>query len=320
MGPTRSSEIARKWNSKIGATLNKTQKYSEAVEHHHKVYPVKDGDCRARNAGKFRCMASKQMVGILVSVWVRDDLLQHISNPSVSCVGCGIMGCLKNKGSVAVRFCLHEESFCFVCCHLASGGEEGDERRRNLNAADILSRTWFSGDGLPNKILDHNQVVLFGDLNYRISFPDTKIRSLVEQKEWNILLDKDQLRFEVFERRAFEGWKEGEITFPPTYKYHPSSDEYCWFISGRKGQKPRSPAWCDRILWVGEGLKQNWYDRCELKLSDHRPVRAAFTVEVDAGEFLNSSTSPHRIDDVVDSFDLLSNESVAKVIMKVHQV
>jgi hypothetical protein len=65
---------------------------------------------------------------------------------------------------VSVRFLLHGTSFCFVCCHLASGGEDGDALRRNADAAGIVSRTSFSGrrDGLtqeelqlPRKIFDH---------------------------------------------------------------------------------------------------------------------------------------------------------------------
>lgn len=62
------------------------------------------------------------------------------------------------QGSVSVRFCLHEASFCFVCCHLASGGKEADEMRRNSNVMNILSRTCFSSDAsndLPKKILNH---------------------------------------------------------------------------------------------------------------------------------------------------------------------
>jgi hypothetical protein len=49
-------------------------------------------------------------------------------------------------------------SFCIVCCHLASGGKQGDVLLRNFDAADILARTTFHGDGnkkLPKKILDH---------------------------------------------------------------------------------------------------------------------------------------------------------------------
>lgn len=38
---------------------------------------------------------------------------------------------------------------------------------------------------------------------------------------------------------------------------------------------------CDRILWLGKGIKQMSYDRAELRLSDHRPVRSTFVVEVE---------------------------------------
>ena len=65
------------------------------------------------------------------------------------------------QGSVSVRFRLHEKSFCFVCSHLASGGRGGDEKYRNSNAAEILSRTIFPRGpslDLPRKILDHEYV------------------------------------------------------------------------------------------------------------------------------------------------------------------
>ncbi|CAD5187239.1 unnamed protein product [Musa acuminata subsp. malaccensis] len=300
LGPEK-SKISTKWNSLIGTTLNK----SEPAR--YQVYHVEEGGYRGvSNRRKFRCVMSKQMVGIFVTLWVRDDLSNYISYPSVSCIGCGIMGCLRNKGSVSLRFCLHETSFCFVCCHLASGGKQGDEVHRNADFMDILSRTRFGSDSsvdLPKKILNHDRVVLFGDLNYRISMTDGKTRSLVERKEWGVLLDRDQLRFELSEGRAFDGWNEGAITFSPTYKYLPNSDEYCWHAQGRKGEKSRAPAWCDRILWLGEGLKQNRYERCESKLSDHRAVRAVFTAEVDVLKLMNPLDGfflSHNLDDIVD--------------------
>jgi len=45
----------------------------------------------------FQCIISKQMVGIMISVWAKRHLRPFIQHPSVSCVGCGIMGCLGNK-------------------------------------------------------------------------------------------------------------------------------------------------------------------------------------------------------------------------------
>ncbi|PKU79228.1 Type I inositol 1,4,5-trisphosphate 5-phosphatase CVP2 [Dendrobium catenatum] len=265
LGPENNT-ISMKWNSLIKTTLNK-------------------------HSNSFHSIISKQMVGIMVSVWVRNDLLPSIRHPSVSFVGCGIMGFLGNKGSVSLSFLLHETSFCIVCCHLASGGKEGDEINRNSNAMEIFSRTRFSSGpslDLPRKIYDHERIILLGDLNYRISLPDEETRSLVLQKEWDILLKKDQLRGEIMEGRTFGGWNEGDINFSPTYKYYLNSDEYYGIVQGRKGEKKRAPAWCDRILSYGTGLNQTGYDRCESKHSDHRPVRATFNVEV---EFLKRSNS-----------------------------
>jgi hypothetical protein len=37
---------------------------------------------------------------------------------------------------------------------------------------------------------------------------------------------------------------------------------------------------CDRILWHGDGIVQLSYFRGESRFSDHRPVCAAFIVEV----------------------------------------
>ncbi|KAJ6689496.1 hypothetical protein OIU85_005862 [Salix viminalis] len=231
----------------------------------------------------FRCIICKQMVGILISVWIRSDLRPFVRHPSVSCVGCGIMGCLGNKGSVSVRFQLHETSFCFVCTHLASGGREGDEKLRNSDVADIFSRTSFHRRpslDLPRNILDHDRVILLGDLNYRVSLPEATTRLLVDRKEWDALLDNDQLRMGLRDGQVFEGWHEGLIKFAPTYKYCLKSNVYSGGAEGQKGGKWRAPAWCDRIIWYGEGLEQRLYTRGESNLSDHRPVKAMFTAEV----------------------------------------
>lgn len=49
-------------------------------------------------------------------------------------------------------------------------------------------------------------------------------------------------------------------------------------MDSQKGKKRRAPAWWDRMLWHGELIKQKRYERCELKLSDHRPVRGIFAI------------------------------------------
>jgi hypothetical protein len=46
---------------------------------------------------KYSLVASKQMVGIFLTVWVRGEMKDHVKNMKVSCVGRGLMGYLGNK-------------------------------------------------------------------------------------------------------------------------------------------------------------------------------------------------------------------------------
>ncbi|CAO2188260.1 unnamed protein product [Urochloa humidicola] len=271
-----------KWQLLIGDALNNnTRRWSQEFGEEEAMHQEQQG--------VFRCVVSKQMVGIFVSVWARSGLCRHVRHAGVARVGAGVFGRLGNKGAVSARFLLHGTSFCFVCCHLASGGDRGGALRRNANATDILSRTSFvhsSGGGapaspdLPKKILDHDRVVLLGDLNYRISMDDGEARQLVRARKWGMLLENDELQLELSKGRQFDGWREGHVTFAPTYKYHRNSDQFFWCAGGGAGgrdKKHRAPAWCDRILWRGKGMRQIQYERCGgYRLSDHRPVRAVF--------------------------------------------
>lgn len=84
------NKVSTKWNSLIREALNK-----EAKPHGDKDLSESKGINGISQ--DFRCIISKQMVGILITVWVRGDLWPYIRHPNVSCVGCGIMGCLGNK-------------------------------------------------------------------------------------------------------------------------------------------------------------------------------------------------------------------------------
>ncbi|KAI7746269.1 hypothetical protein M8C21_000434 [Ambrosia artemisiifolia] len=234
----------------------------------------------------FSLVASKQMVGIFLCIFIRNDLRHYVSDLKVSCVGRGIMGYLGNKGSISISVTLHRTTFCFVCTHLASGEKEGDELKRNSDVIEILRKTRFTrafrtlGQLVPpNNILGHEKIIWLGDLNYRLSSTSDDVHAILQRNDWQALLEKDQLKIEQKAGRIFEGWEEGEIRFAPTYKYITNSDHYVAQTSTPK-DKRRTPAWCDRILWKGEGLKQMSYVRGESKFSDHRPVNSLFHVQV----------------------------------------
>lgn len=64
-----------------------------------------------------------------------------------------------------------------------------------------------------------------------------------------------QLLAEKQEDRVFSGFSEGPLNFAPTYKYDPFTNVY------DTSEKDRAPAWCDRILFRGEHIQQQWYKR-----------------------------------------------------------
>ncbi|XP_076944376.1 type I inositol polyphosphate 5-phosphatase 4-like [Bidens hawaiensis] len=249
-------------------------------------FSMEDRDKAGANS-MYCLVASKQMVGVYLTVWVKSELRDDVRNMKVSCVGRGLMGYLGNKGSISISMSLHQTSFCFICSHLTSGEKEGDELRRNSDVMEILRKTRFprvqrTGDeNSPQTILEHDRIIWLGDLNYRIALSYRAAKALVEMRNWRALLEKDQLRIEQRRGRVFKGWSEGKIYFPPTYKYSNNSDRYAGDDMHPK-EKRRTPAWCDRILWYGRGLHQMSYVRGESRFSDHRPVYSIFIAEVES--------------------------------------
>lgn len=75
--------------------------------------------------------------------------------------------------------------------------------------------------------------------------PDPCVDPTSVQTTINSLLFHDELQQQMKSKKAFhEGWREGPITFLPTYKYdHGSVGVF------DSSEKQRAPSWCDRILY-----------------------------------------------------------------------
>lgn len=59
-------------------------------------FPMEDND-RQTGHSRYCLVASKQMVGVFLTVWVKSDIRDDVHNMKVSCVGRGLMGYLGNK-------------------------------------------------------------------------------------------------------------------------------------------------------------------------------------------------------------------------------
>lgn len=132
-------------------------------------------------------------------------------------------------------------------------------------------------------IREHDVIFWLGDLNYRIDLqiPTEVVFAKCSEGAWTTLHVVDQLNEERSRGAVFSGFEEGELAFPPTYKYEPGSDRY----ENREGKKLRAPAWCDRVLWrpnrnIPDSVSLLAYAHFPaLKHSDHRPVFAKFSVK-----------------------------------------
>ena len=69
------------------------------------------------------------------------------------------------------------------------------------------------------ELYQHDYVIWSGDLNYRVAFDNLETRKMVADGRHLELVQYDQLKSQQKEGLAFVGFEEGEITFPPSYKF-----------------------------------------------------------------------------------------------------
>ncbi|OBS57414.1 hypothetical protein A6R68_11460, partial [Neotoma lepida] len=220
---------------------------------------------------KYVLLASEQLVGVCLFVFIRPQHAPFIRDVAVDTVKTGMGGATGNKGAVAIRMLFHTTSLCFVCSHFAAG--QSQVKERNEDFVEIARKLSFP---MGRMLFSHDYVFWCGDFNYRIDLPNEEI---------------------------FRGFLEGKVTFAPTYKYDLFSEDY------DTSEKCRTPAWTDRVLWrrrkwpfdrSAEDLDllnasfqdeskilYTWtpgtllhYGRAELKTSDHRPVVALIDIDV----------------------------------------
>lgn len=143
-----------------------------------------------------------------------------------------------------------------------------------------------------------------GDLNYRI-IPEIPPEQIKRTPSYDRCHLYDQLYLEMKKQRVFRGYTEGNINFPPTYKYDAGTDN--WDSS----EKARTPSWCDRIMWKGERIKQVAYNSVtELRLSDHKPVFADFEASI---QTRNETVYKRVHEEVLKTVDKYENDNQPQV-------
>ncbi|XP_055583254.1 phosphatidylinositol 3,4,5-trisphosphate 5-phosphatase 2B-like isoform X4 [Falco cherrug] len=233
----------------------------------------------------YRVVALQCLWSIKIVVLVKPEHERRISHVHTSSVKTGIANTLGNKGAVGVSFLFNGTSFGFVNCHLASGSEK--THRRNQNYSDILHSLVLGDKRLAafDLTLRFTHLFWFGDLNYRLDMDVQDILAHITKKEFEALLAVDQLNLEREKNKVFLRFSEGDISFPPTYRYERGSrDSYVWQKFKATGMRINVPSWCDRILWKSHPethvVCNSYGCTDDIVTSDHSPVFATFEVGV----------------------------------------
>ncbi|CAK1596064.1 unnamed protein product [Parnassius mnemosyne] len=248
---------------------------------------------------------------IHLTVFIRRDLIWYCSLPEDASLSVRPGTAFRTKGAVAISFALFGSTFLFVTAHLTAHQEKVKERVSDIKR---IIRSIDLPKNLPcrhrSKDVTNNFDYVFwcGDLNFRLGEPRAAVLRWIEQTEFPLppylphgLLHADQLTAVLEDGAAFRDFREAPITFPPTYKYDPGSQQF------DTSSKQRAPAYTDRILYkarsmttssssafsglrrtnnepVNFGVKCLAYNSVQsVCTSDHKPVWALFSAALRPG-------------------------------------
>jgi len=242
-----------------------------------------------------------------LAIFLRRDLIWFCSLPEDDSFSVRPGTAFRTKGAVAISFCLFGTSMLFITSHLTAHQAKVKERvqdvKRIIHALD-LPRNLNIRHKNKDVTTNFDMVFFCGDLNFRLSEPRANLLRWIESTSFPLpehlphgFMHTDQLTQALSDCAAFKGFREAKITFPPTYKYDPGTQQF------DTSSKQRAPAYTDRILY-----KFRWpnlprrnsaavmagnnnlpviplaYDSVNsIVSSDHKPVWALFKCQIRPG-------------------------------------
>uniref|UniRef100_A0A672JJD0 Phosphatidylinositol 4,5-bisphosphate 5-phosphatase A n=1 Tax=Salarias fasciatus TaxID=181472 RepID=A0A672JJD0_SALFA len=241
-------------------------------------------------------VASQRMQGVQLLVFSKFCHLPFLRGVQTESTRTGLGGYWGNKGGVSARMTVFGHPVCFLNCHLPAHMQNLEQRMEDFES--ILQQQQFEG-GAATGVLDHDVVFWFGDLNFRIEDYDIHVvKCAIDSNKLPLLWERDQLNMAKNTESILDGFMEGPLKFPPTYKFDVGTHTY------DTSSKKRKPAWTDRILWrlrrtgspvpthnaalqrgltswLGGATKvtQHAYrSHMGFTISDHKPVSALFSL------------------------------------------
>ncbi|KAF2292043.1 hypothetical protein GH714_000300 [Hevea brasiliensis] len=238
----------------------------------------------------FERVGSRQLAGLLIAVWIRNNLKAYVGDVDAAAVPCGFGRAIVNRRNADFDHVYRTMTFGRPSNLFNAAAAGSSSAVQMLRTTNVMGAN--SSEGMP-ELSEADMVIFLGDFNYRlggISYDEA--RDFISQRCFDWLRERDQLRAEMEAGNVFQGMREAVIRFPPTYKFDKHQPGLAGYDSG---EKKRVPAWCDRILYRDSRSTQvsessldcpivsliSQYDACmDVTDSDHKPVRCIFSVDI----------------------------------------
>ncbi|EPY26489.1 phosphatidylinositol-bisphosphatase [Angomonas deanei] len=250
-----------------------------------------DMDASPSSPMPYYALKPKQLVGLLLCVYIRRGLLPQLKEFLVTTIATGALGSLGNKGAVGIHLSVHRSTYCIITAHLAAGQSNVSKRNEDINT--ILKNMDFnaarradlqlnsSAGIVPEMVFpelfprDHDFIIVAGDLNYRLNLSYEECMAKCGRGDIEDMLKYDQLVAEMKNPHTpWQGFEDLTPTHMPTYRFDMGTDNY------DTSEKRRIPSFTDRVLIWSRRLK--WQKAVKVKehvaimqvrSSDHKPVR-----------------------------------------------
>lgn len=172
-----------------------------------------------------------QLGGVYTTAFKRMASPYNITVENMFSMRLGVNGLAANKSCCVSRLKIGETKICVIGAHLEAQIENVEIRNNQIKT--VLSKVDHDDD---------DYTIIFGDLNYRIELPYHKTLDLIKDKKYDELFKAEQLKNMMKTDEVIGQFKEGDITFNPTFKFDDNCNNY------DTSPKMRTPSWTDRIL------------------------------------------------------------------------
>ncbi|KFD57871.1 hypothetical protein M514_01104, partial [Trichuris suis] len=185
----------------------------------------------------FNKSAVPRMMGTVLMVFVKRELLQYVRSAELKYVSTALNGLSGRKGAICVRLTIGDGvHVTLINSHLTP-----EEEAMNYRVWEFKRITEMCDFSQPYALTKDDYVFWFGNMNWSmLNIDKNQLLELIQFRAFSRLMDFDELTTLRNAGAVFAEYEEAQISFLPTYRY---------VVGTPRLDVSYLPAYCDRILF-----------------------------------------------------------------------